>query len=356
MNSDQLFVMIAPILLFCMMFVLYIYLPYTYVVACATLALIIGFTVIHIYGGASVNWIMYILLCNFIATAYLHKEIQPSVTIWVVSLGIYASILYIQQNSKPTSRINTILQNIYIVLFIILVYIISVLTLLYYGIYTLWGILSVCILLYNYYIGYLSIVWVCVIVTLLIIVIFVVWKRNNNSNNVVTQDRSTYVIKNTPIEINPYKILLTQKQMDRIRPNKYRYNIQFSLWINPYTSSNTSYSMVTIDNNIDIKYNAITGILSVWIRKMGDDTTFTQLYGNYYAPLQTWIVCVINIIDGKLDMFIQSQLKLSSDIILNQQDTPNPLTIGDIQNSVMKGFIKNVKITNGEYIPEGGYL
>ena len=325
-----------------------------YVVACSLIAVIIGAIVIYINKG--VSWILYILLCNSISTIYLQGDIKQSITIWVVSLGIYACILYLLQNTKDTSHKNDILTNIYISLFSILLYILAIFTILYYGIYVVWGILSVCILLYNYYIGYLSIVWVCVIAMLLIIVLFVLWTRNHKSTNVATTNMSTYVIKNTPIKINKYKILLTQKLMDLIRPNKYRYNVQFSLWLHPYTSSNTSYSILTIDNNIDIKYNSITGILSVWTVKMGDNTTFTQLYGNYYAPLQTWIVCVINIVDGKLDLFIQSILKFSENIILNQQDTPTPLTIGDTSNSVMKGFIKNLKITNGEYIPEGGYL
>jgi hypothetical protein len=182
---------------------------------------------------------------------------------------------------------------------------------------------------------------VAVVCILLIYVMYRYIKANKKPKNVLAE---------TQMPIDTYGVLLSSDEMKVIRPNQYRYNIQFSLLLVPYLGTNTNYPIITIDNNIELRYNSVTGILSLWAIPL-NESTFVMLYGNYYAPLQTWLPCIINILDGKLDFFINSQVKFSTNIIPSQRYLNDALTIGTTENEVMKGYIKNIVIYNDIYIP-----
>lgn len=295
----------------------YIYLPYTYVGAYAILLICIGSLILYSFEGT--NWVIFILMCNILSSIYLQGKITPTMIIWILSIGIYLLVQY--YIFKPNTIIIDKARK--------------------YSIKYLLPIIAT---------GIGIILWYILAIWLLTTQIFSSKSKNTKiSSNAPYQ--APVAIDPTPKKIGNYTIILTKDQMDTIRPNRYRYHLQFSLQLMPFTGNNTEYSIITIDDNIDIRYNSNTGILSVWSIPMDQVSRFNLIYGTYYAPIQTWFDCVVNVSDGKLDFFVNSQLKLSANIIPNPQDSPVALTIGDKVNSVFKGTIKNIQVNDGIYVP-----
>lgn len=323
----------------------YIYFPVIYAGLAALFAIIIGLIVIYINRG--VNWILFILVCNIFASIYL-KSKQYIITLWITSLGLYTLLLYLLELGNKEYTTNPILNKIFICLLIIGLYVLSTWTITQpQGIYIIWSILTIYILLYAYInnLYEASIINLGILVAIVCLVLIYIMYLYINS---IPKPKNV-VIEN-PIPIDTYRVLLTSSQMEKIRPNQYRYNIQFSLWLVPYLGTNKDYSILTIDNNIELRYNSVTGILSLWAIPL-KETTFIMLYGSYYAPLQTWLSCIINILDGKLDFFINSHLKFSTNIIPTQLYLTNAITISSKENNIMKGYIKNIMVYNDIYIP-----
>jgi hypothetical protein len=323
----------------------YIYYPVIYVGLTALFAVIIGLIVIYINRG--INWILFILVCNIFASIYL-KSNQYIITLWITSLGLYTLLLYLLEIGNKEYTKYPIVNKIFICLLIIGLYIVATWTITQpKGIYIIWSILTLYILLYAYLnnLYEASIINLGILVAIVSIVLFYIMYLY-----ITSIPKPKNIVVENPIPIDKYSVLLTSSKMDEIRPNQYRYNIQFSVWLVPYLGTNKDYSILTIDNNIELRYNSVTGILSLWAIPL-NETTFIMLYGNYYAPLQTWLPFIINILDGKLDFFINSHLKFSTNIIPTQLYLTNAITIGSKENNIMKGYIKNIMVYNDIYIP-----
>jgi hypothetical protein len=150
--------------------------------------------------------------------------------------------------------------------------------------------------------------------------------------------------------VGPYKKILTKSQLNELRANRYKYSIQFDLQIIPQSENSVEASLIKIDEVIDIKYNSITSVLSIHVLQNGQKE-YTIIYDSHYSPKQLWNTYTLNIIDGKLDVFIDNRLKISKRVILSEPNIDIGLSIGDKRNRTNKGYIRRIIFRDDIYIP-----
>ena len=342
---------------------LYVYRPYYYVIAYAILCMGIG--TLGMTNTSPTMWTIVILsiymVCIISSIIYFNYKVKPTISILVVSIVIYIftnrlfNIIY--NSNKPFS--NNTIQSIHALLVLILFGIVTAIIHLVIhppsektlsSIYTYLTIIGICfgILFAIWIYMYTTIqhVYILIFITCIALVIFLAWyilkKKHYNSFP------SSFLI-NTPTSITPSRILVTDEQFNKIRNTPYKYSIIFDLLILPGIGTNKDVSIIRIDNNIDIRYNNATGILSIWGWREGY-YDFNMLYGNYIIPLQKWTSILINVLDGKVDLAINNVLKMSTNILLKNQYRFGNIRIGDGKASWIKGYIQNIHISNTMYI------
>lgn len=162
--------------------------------------------------------------------------------------------------------------------------------------------------------------------------------------------------------VNVYTVVVTPEIFSSKRQSRYNYCVYFDLLIMPSNGTNTNTSVIGIDDNINIRYNVTSGILSVWGLRDGS-LEYTMIYGSYTVPIQTWESYVLNVSDGILDIFINGNLMTSVSIILKSTDinsdgsgsgrrtqSSGGIVIGDINMSSIQGYVKNIAISS-KYVP-----
>jgi hypothetical protein len=153
-----------------------------------------------------------------------------------------------------------------------------------------------------------------------------------------------------PVIVGPYKTILTKTQFNELRKHKYKYSIQFDLQIIPQSENSMEASLIKIDDVIDIKYNSITSVLSIHVLQNGQKE-YTIIYDSHYSPKQIWNTYILNILDGKLDVFIDNRLKISERVILGETSNTIGLSIGDKYNRTNKGYVRRIIVRDDIYIP-----
>lgn len=355
---------------------LYIYYPYYYVVAYSFFLIYLGILLLteythrtnieydtrlfgaYVYGAhIPAVWYIYIMVCNVILTNYVPYNIKTVITIWVTSLGVYILATYfIKQilhyiNIPTNSLSNHAFHKLYLALmsFITIMYLGIGYVLIHYGLYGIWAINTVLIAIIEYiaiphtsrsaynFIRLLAPLLLC------IYILYYIYKAY--------QSRYMGILfKNDPLLIGPYKKILTKLQFNELRVNAYKYSIQFDLRIIPQYETIMDASMIKIDDTIDVRYNSITSVLSIYVLPSGQ-TEYTLIYGGNYSPSQVWTTYIFNIIDGRLDLFIGNSLKFTQKVILGDNRTDIGLTIGDKNNRPNKGYIRSIIIRDNIYVP-----
>ena len=164
--------------------------------------------------------------------------------------------------------------------------------------------------------------------------------------------------------VNVHAIVVTPEVFSSKRLSRYNYCVYFDLLLMPCNGTNTNVSIICIDDNIDIRYNVTSSILSVWGLRDGS-SEYTMIYGSYTVPIQTWCSYVFSITDGIIDIFINGVLKTSVSIILKSSameiysgsgsgsaslPVSGGIVVGDTPTSSIQGYVKNISISS-KYVP-----
>ena len=350
--------------------ILYAYYPYYYVLTYAILCICIASLGIAYTTPTLWNIIIYgiYIVCILSSIIYFNYKLKPTISILVGSFVIYLVTRYLMMqwsSSNTQGSNNNIIESAHatfvLISFGILIGSIWAIfntdwsksptisssdkSYLYTTILVLGIVISMIILLYMYTLRY-HIIYAGIYAIPICIIIVCIWFLIMNSY----KPANTSFLINTPTLVSRSKIIISSDHFNRIRKNTYKYSIMFEMIIFPSSGTNQDVSIINIDNNLEIKYNNATGILSFWGIRQGSSNKFELLYGHYIIPLQTWISVVINIIDGKLDIGINHILKMSTNIILTNQHKTGNVSIGDNNASWIKGYIKNIHISDTLYI------
>lgn len=361
---------------------MYVYFPYWYIFTYTILCLLIGS--IFFMKATPSTWRLWVLLinliCMFYSIQYFGYTFKPTVTILVMSLGIYIATYYLSTFIGPSSRI---VHTIAIMIGYLLVDFGIWLFKFHIHLKPITGVTPVVLPTSSYsqsmgttssWIGdpYKILAWTGIVISglglgaipylpnrMVVIMYLIVltsimylclWYIINQKLPFPgTTSHIKTVSHSQIVDIGQYEVVIPADKLNKSIQTKYNYSIGFQLIILPTTGSDKDLSVININNNIDIRYNTQTGILSFWGIPEGR-SDFVAIYRNYVIPLQTWMFVVINLIDGRMDIGINNLLKKSTDIILQDQLHRGIVSVGDRTGSWVKGFIKDIQISNKLYI------
>lgn len=353
---------------------MYVYVPYYYILTYSILCLVVGS--VFFMNATATTWRLWLLamnaICILYSIRYFNYEFKPAVTIMIMSLGIYIATYYLSHWIGTSNRViqslmgifGYVLVNFCIWLAYIPIHIKQVhmakthmgklhipSTRTIYHILAWIGIVcSILGLGVTPFIPYRFLLGVYLIILASIFLMSLLYILNQPSIYPGKSSPQQSVSNTKTVDIGKYAVVISAEKMAKVVRTPYTYSIGFNLVIVPTTGANKDVTVMTINNNLDIRYNTETGILSFWGIPEGTSTEFVGLYRNYIIPVQTWVLVSINILDGKVDIGINNTLKNSTEVILKNQPPIGPLTVGDKTVSWVKGFVKNIQITNRMYI------
>ena len=357
-------IFILSSLLVIVFLLMYINYPYFYAFTYALFLIYIGILLLD----ASINtlqygpytdfiWYLYIVVCNVILMNYVPKNSKNIITIWITSLGVYILSAYFIKNITkyigiPICKLTKwTFVAIYsaLALYITFMYIFLWYLFKNYGLYGAWAVNTILIAVIEYLatpnsrIDSYKLIRLSTISVVCMYVLYYIYNAYKNQSKGVLFD--TYAVI-----VGPYKKILTKSQLNELRANRYKYSIQFDLQIIPQSENSVEASLIKIDEVIDIKYNSITSVLSIHVLQNGQKE-YTIIYDSHYSPKQLWNTYTLNIIDGKLDVFIDNRLKISKRVILSEPNIDIGLSIGDKRNRTNKGYIRRIIFRDDIYIP-----
>jgi hypothetical protein len=302
-------------------------------------------------------WYLYIVVCNIILMNYVPRTSENIITIWVTSLGVYIlSMYFIKHITKyigipiyELTRWSFVSVYSALVLYITLIYLGIWHLFKNYGLYGAWAANTIVIAVLEYIdtpnrpISLYTLVRLIATSLVCMYVLYYIYNAYKNQSKGVLFE--TY-----PVIVGPYKTILTKTQFNELRKHKYKYSIQFDLQIIPQSENSMEASLIKIDDVIDIKYNSITSVLSIHVLQNGQKE-YTIIYDSHYSPKQIWNTYILNILDGKLDVFIDNRLKISERVILGETSNTIGLSIGDKYNRTNKGYVRRIIVRDDIYIP-----